>query len=367
MKNFLTTKLLFLAVLLCGMSKVSFAQAANDADPALTSMSFASSPVIEGFTTSLTVSFVNAGFSYTIHNNQVGLNISLPTSGDYVAFPAVTGAAHTIVAGPFAALSGSGAAMFTWTYDVDNHTFIGRNNQDIVAGAGGPVIVTVKGVISSPTGVPVLSTANIQRYNPTDYPHENTTNNSLTGGLGVAPGGVVTVGLLNFNAAPQGKAVSLDWQTSSEINSRNFDVEFSIDGVKFNKIGTVATVGNSTTPTSYSFLHTTPINGLNYYRLKQVDQDGSFKYSVIRTVKFGTRTAVYPMPNPTTDGVALISNVAGTVKSVMVYSMDGKKMQQIENYSYGKTIDMSRYAPATYLLRVTNQDGTTEVFQVLKK
>ncbi len=355
MKKNLTTKLVAL-LLLGGMYTKAFAQPSSDADPAITSMSFASSPVVQGLNTTLTVTFTNAGFVSPIASGTVGLNISLPTSGDYMPSPVST-----------AALSGTAVTKFNWNYNSTTHTFIGTSNQAIAAGDGGTIIVTVTGVISSPTGVPVLSTANIQRINPFSYQNEQIGNNLLTAGLGVVPGGVVTVGLLNFNAAPQGKSVYLDWQTSSEVNSHYFDVEFSIDGVKFNKIGNVAAVGNSTTTTSYNFLHTAPINGLNYYRLKQVDMDGSFKYSPIRTVKFGTRTEVYAMPNPTTDAVALISNVAGTVPSVMIFSMEGKKMQQINNYSYGQSIDMSHFAPATYVLKVTNKDGSTQVFQVLKK
>ena len=351
MKRILTSRILFVALLLGAFNSALLAQP-NDADPALTSMSFATSPVQTMHTTTLTVFITNAGFNTSLPAGSFGVNITLPTSDEYVASPLST-----------AALSGTFASKFTWNYNAGTRNFFGVSNQAIAGGAGGTVIVTVMGVTSV---VSRNSLANIQRLNPALYPNENVNNNNLSAALGVVPG-VLSVGLLNFTAAPVNRTVKLDWQTTSELNSNYFEVQTSIDGTKWNKIGTVAAAGTSTTERDYSLIHTNPINGLNYYRLKQVDLDGSFKYSVIRTVKFGDKTEIYIMPNPTTDNVFIISGTVGTVKSVSVYSMDGRILQQINNYTYVKAIDLSRYAPSTYLLRVTNNDGTTQVFRAVKK
>ena len=355
MKRILTSRILFVALLLGVFNSASFAQ--NDADPALTSMSFAISPVITtvtspSHTTTLAVSFINNGFTTALAAGSFGLNISLPTSDEYVAFPQST-----------AALSGSFSTKFNWTYNSVTRNFFGVSNQSIGAGVGGEIDVTVAGVIAV---ISRNATANIQRLNPAAYPNEQVNNNSLTASLGVVQG-TLAVGLLNFTAAAQNKTVRLDWQTTTELNSNYFDVETSIDGTKWNKIGTVAAAGTTTSQRDYSLIHNNPINGLNYYRLKQVDLDGSSKYSVIRTVKFGSKTEIYIMPNPTTDNVYIISGNAGTAKSVTVLTMDGRQMQQIDNYTYGKAIDLSHYAPSTYLLRVTNNDGTTQVFRAVKK
>ncbi|MBC7628123.1 MAG: hypothetical protein H7254_12630, partial [Ferruginibacter sp.] len=99
-------------------------------------------------------------------------------------------------------------------------------------------------------------------------------------------GGPLPVSLVDFTATKQNKVVDLNWQTSIEQNSSYFDVEFSRDGSKFESIGKVKASISSTTYKSYSTKHLSPVNGLNYYRLKLVDVDGSSKYSAVRTVKF---------------------------------------------------------------------------------
>ena len=361
MKRILTSKILFSALLLGAFSSTSYAQI-NDADPALTSVSFSHTPVKTSAFDTLTVSFINNGTLSVTNNgtilpNTFTIQISLPTSvpmPEYIASPENT-----------AAIFGVFSTKFTWTYLPATRTFKGKNNVPILPGEGGQVYVNVTGVVST---IPqILSTVNIVRNIPGNIPFDDVSNNLLTAGLAVVPGTVVSVGLLNFTAAPVNKTVRLDWQTTAELNSNYFEVQTSIDGIKWNKIGTVSAAGTSTSERDYSLIHTNPINGLNYYRLKQVDLDGSFKYSVIRTVKFGNKTDIYIMPNPTTDNVYIISGTVGTAKSVGIYSLDGRKLQQLDNYSYGKAIDLSRYAPSTYLIRVTDSDGKIETFQAVKK
>lgn len=180
-------------------------------------------------------------------------------------------------------------------------------------------------------------------------------------------GGPLPVSLVDFTASKQYKVVGLNWQTSMEQNSSYFDVEFSRDGSKFENIGRVNAAGNSSTLKNYSFIHSQPVNGINYYRLKLVDVDGSFKYSAVRTVKFNTSTSIIVMPNPTIDKVYITSDNGGILKSVALYSINGKMLQLINNFSYGKSVDLSPYTPAVYILKMLNSDGGTEVIKLIKK
>ena len=183
-----------------------------------------------------------------------------------------------------------------------------------------------------------------------------------------SPSGAPTpVTLIDFTASKQNKSVDLNWQTSNEQNSNYFDVEFSGDGGKFESIGRVKASGSSTTLKNYSLKHLSPINGLNYYRLKMVDVDASSKYSAVRTVKFSNSTSIAVMPNPTADRVYLTSNEGGLLQSVAVYSMTGKLLQQVTNFTLGKSIDLSNYPPSVYILKLIDKDGTTEVVKVVKK
>ena len=182
-----------------------------------------------------------------------------------------------------------------------------------------------------------------------------------------ANGGPLPVSLIDFTASKQNKVVDLNWQTANEQNSNYFDVEFSRDGGKFESIGKVKASGSSTTLKNYSLKHLSPINGLNYYRLKMVDVDASSKYSAVRTVKFSTSTSIAVMPNPTADRVYITSNEGGMLQSVGLYTISGKLLQQVNNFTLGKSIDLSTYSPSIYILKLIDKNGSTEVIKVVRK
>lgn len=94
------------------------------------------------------------------------------------------------------------------------------------------------------------------------------------------------VSLVNFNAQRNGKVNELSWKTSMEQNSSRFIIERSTDGGRnYSDIGQVAAAGNSNTERSYNFTDINPLKGYNYYRLRLVDIDNSFKYSDIENVR----------------------------------------------------------------------------------
>lgn len=351
MKNLLSIKALVLLSVFFLFVKSGFAQ--NDADPAITSMSFAQSPITIGNTTTLTVFFLNNGFTTPITAGSVGLNISLPTNGDYVAFPAST-----------AAISGSYASHFNWSYNSGTNTFFGITNSAVGPGDGGTIVVTVKGMNAT---AQTISVANIQRINPSQYPNENINNNNLTAWLAVTPGGPLPITLLNFTAAKQNGSVSLNWQTSNESNSKDFEVQFSRDGTSWQTLGTVIAAGYSTSTRSYSYVHTTPVNGINYYRIKMVDMDNRFTYSDTRTVEFSTKSRIVVMPNPVTDQVYITSNKGGNLQSVAIIAADGRIVQTLGNFVSGRSVSMGRYPSGIYTLRITRNSGEVEVLKLVKQ
>ena len=98
------------------------------------------------------------------------------------------------------------------------------------------------------------------------------------------------------NAARQG--VALHWVTASEKNSHSFVVERSADGKIFHRLGTLAAAGSTQARTTYDLTDEQPLSGTSYYRLRQVDLDGTTTYSPVRNVKRGLAKgeglAVYP-------------------------------------------------------------------------
>ncbi|MBH8559365.1 T9SS type A sorting domain-containing protein [Hymenobacter negativus] len=128
------------------------------------------------------------------------------------------------------------------------------------------------------------------------------------------------VELTAFTATLAGPAVRLAWATASEKNSQAFIVERSLDGQSFAAIGTVAAAGSSTSARAYELLDAKLPSGVAtlYYRLKQVDADGTFSYSPVRTVALtAAATGLALFPNPAQGGaVTLMGAQAGTAVTV---------------------------------------------------
>ncbi len=107
------------------------------------------------------------------------------------------------------------------------------------------------------------------------------------------------VELISFKGAVQGNNAKLTWATAQEVNNDKFVVERSQDGKVFAAIGEVKGHGNSSTRLDYSFTDTNPAAGTNYYRLRQLDIDGTEDFSKVVALQLGRIagsmvTNVYP-------------------------------------------------------------------------
>lgn len=128
-----------------------------------------------------------------------------------------------------------------------------------------------------------------------------------SGGLILTPLSALPIELLYFTAQlTEQKQGQLNWATASEYNNNYFEIQRSnnASNENFESIGIVSSLGNSNSIQSYNFLDTNPHTGVNYYRLKQVDFDGTFTYSNIVAINVNMPSnfeAFYP--NPTIDKV----------------------------------------------------------------
>ncbi len=105
--------------------------------------------------------------------------------------------------------------------------------------------------------------------------------------------------LLAFNAQQKNNSVYVTWATSSEVNNDYFTLEHSKDGENFKAIKNIKGAGFSNEVLNYNYLHDKPFIGINYYRLKQTDFDGTFTYSDIIAVNVKSienKLSVYPNP-----------------------------------------------------------------------
>ena len=152
--------------------------------------------------------------------------------------------------------------------------------------------------------------------------------NNQTDVAGESPSfGALPLSLLQFTGTTAHAAqVQLQWKTAQEINTKDFEVEWATDGLQYKKITTISAAGNSTVNRQYSYLHTQPTDGNNYYRLKMQDIDGSFTYSPVVKVTIAVETlSVNFFPNPVADFLQMNINAIKSETIVLnLHSADGK-------------------------------------------
>ena len=175
------------------------------------------------------------------------------------------------------------------------------------------------------------------------------------------------VELVRFIANPQdNQTTRLDWQTATEINNEGFEVQRSTDGNDWETLGFVNGEGTSAFLQNYSYTDRAPNQGINYYRLKQMDFDGKFEYSAIASVLFESQNgdiAIYP--NPVQNEVILTATEK--VNAVLIYNTLGQLVKQIASEAKDLTISMEDLSDGMYSVQVVQGDGTVLTKQVLKE
>ena len=156
---------------------------------------------------------------------------------------------------------------------------------------------------------------------------------------------VLPIELIDFFALSKEHEVECSWLTASELNSDYYLIQRSPDGFVWEDLGKVLAAGNSNDLLSYSYIDDRPLSNISYYRLKQVDLDGQFEYSDVKSVNRDSKlSAVYP--NPTQNW----ANIRFEEKQESV---------QIVN-ALGQVIDAQSQAwfDSTYRFNIANQpDG----------
>ncbi len=246
------------------------------------------------------------------------------------------------------------------TDGLDGGDGISINGEEVVTGSGN-LQVNYSGCFSNPTAatidVPVVLTSNRR---------DETVIVTYTVS-GTDPGGctALPVQLSIFEGKLENDAVVLRWRTESEQDNDYFQVERSLDGKSFEAIGKVQGEGTTVEVQEYSYIDASPV-ALNYYRLKQVDFDGSYAYSeviTVFTISKDSDTKIYP--TPTTN--ILTIEAKSEISEIQVMDITGKVVM---TQQFGATtqleLNVARLVAGSYFIAIKTERGV-EMIRFVKK
>jgi hypothetical protein len=193
---------------------------------------------------------------------------------------------------------------------------------------------------------------------------------ALLSSAGAVSTNSIPVVLVGFSAALNNdKSIGLDWNTKQEVNAGHFDIMRSNDGSVWNTIGSVKAKGYATTESDYSFTDMKPASGINYYRLKLVNLDGSFGYTDMKVVRSSIVTNISFFPNPATDYVNIsLGELSAKQTTVRLINQAGQVLQEKTVAAGSATIvsfPVQNYKGGLYILSIASADGTHESSKLL--
>ena len=167
---------------------------------------------------------------------------------------------------------------------------------------------------------------------------------------------VLPVTLFNFRGEIKNNQALLTWSTANEINNKGFEVEQSHDNKTFSSIGFVAAVKTSTGVNNYSFTNSKLLSGANYYRLKQVDNDGASRLSSVVKLDF-SKFAWAIFGNPSNNTFIQLQTEKQSNVAVQIVSLNGQLIQTIRkgNLSQGTyniPLNLSNVPHGIYIVKL---------------
>ncbi len=171
--------------------------------------------------------------------------------------------------------------------------------------------------------------------------------------------GTLPIDLLSFDGNANTQGNLLKWNTANEQNFNGFEIERAVSDQSFSKIGYLPGKGAG----SYQFLDKYAAEGINYYRLKQIDKDGSFTYSKTIAVDFSLNPGellIYPIPAINEFNVA---NGKGTMNIINNSGQVLKTVTIAEDVN--TSVDISNLTSGFYTLQFVRSDGGTVIKKIL--
>jgi hypothetical protein len=188
---------------------------------------------------------------------------------------------------------------------------------------------------------------------------------------GVSPNGfnlsVLPVVFNGFFVTRSNNNIVLNWSTAQESNSSNYEIQRSFDGTSWSSIGIMMGAGNSTTVQQYSFTDKNMTAAVAYYRIKQVDLDGRYEYSIIKSIRSNeaaASTRIYAAGN--TVNIEFNKEVKNPV-TVRIVNMNGQVVGQrtFQQAAYRITMNLNNSVSGAYIVQLNDNKGWNEVKKII--
>lgn len=182
--------------------------------------------------------------------------------------------------------------------------------------------------------------------------------------LGDVEAAPLPVNFLGFFARKENGGIKLLWNVAEEHNVRGYEVERSTDGVSFSNIGFVPANAKNI----YTFMDGQSSPGTNYYRVRNVDYDGHYKYTNIVKVTNNKASSIKLYPLPAKSQVFLQHDKALSGSMITINSADGRLVKRItpSTNSMQTAIDVSTLKPGLYFVKFDDGTGTVENVKMIK-
>lgn len=189
----------------------------------------------------------------------------------------------------------------------------------------------------------------------TDFDADGTADEVITNIYGSC---ILPVELLSFKGMTTESGIQLLWETASEKDNKGFSTERSSNTKKWKQISFVAGNGTTLVNQRYTFIDESPIEGINYYRLEQIDLpdsqagiDETYEYSKVVSLKYASKKKhdeLSVFPNPTTAILNYQVSNMGEVQTIQLFDIFGKLVKTVVEID--GQIALDGLAKGTYLL-----------------
>jgi photosystem II stability/assembly factor-like uncharacterized protein len=160
--------------------------------------------------------------------------------------------------------------------------------------------------------------------------------------------------------------ILLNWSTETEINCDRYSIERSVDGKKYQSIGTVSGKGNTNIPQYYRLIDDHPNHGINYYRIKQIDYDGSSNFSKTISVTFkGMSSDFVFFPSPLNQGQVLHVDHSYSSLEITVFDDLGRIVLKDKLSSGQQSLDTKKLKPGSYFIQMDNLNGLIKKYKLI--